>query len=266
MTTPTDPVDPGDDGGGPRAVHKALSVLLAFRAGGHTLGVTRLATMTNLPKSTVHRLAGQLVEAGFLVRSGSAYRIAPLVFEVGSTFIHAARTGLVPIAGPHLGALFLHTQGTVGLYVLTDGEPLLLDQVVSPRFPDQAMVVGTQGTRPGSAPGKAMAVFATTEADEIVAAIPAAERREIADGGVAVDTDVLVPGLITVASPILVGERSIAAVTVSAPVRRADLPMLRTAALRTARMIASDFITTRRELGDYSSASPFRDLLDEETP
>ncbi len=239
-------------------------MLGAFTSEGHTLGVTRLATITGLPKSTVHRLATQLVEAGFLMRSGSAYRLSAHVFEVGSAFIHTAPTGLVPIAAPHLGALFLHTQGTVGLYVLSEGQALLLDQVVSPRFPDEAHVVGTRCADPGTAPVKAMAVFETLGSEELLDAMPPEEQESIADGGVAVDTGVLVRGLLTVASPVLVGERSVAAVTVSAPLRRADLPMLRTAALRTARMIASDFVTVRRELADYSSASPFRDLLDED--
>lgn len=274
-----DVVEPKDDSSLPRTVAKALLVLDAFRVCGHTVGVSRLSDHTGLAKSTVHRLLTELVEAGYVVRSGSAYRLSVRAFELGSSYIHGTPKGLVQIVSPHLGSLFLHTQCDVGLYVLDQDDVVLLAGIESGRFPLQSpsRVAGSRTPALTTAAGKAIAAFLPAEeAQRLVHVRPQVTRfapppetvakqlEEAHESGFAVDVQEHEVGLISVASPILVGDVPVAAVSASAPVGRLDLPTVRAAVLRTSRIGAQAFIAVRRDLQDYGPASPHHDLLNED--
>jgi len=74
-----------------RSLSRGLALLRAFKPGIDVLGNNELADRTGLPKSTVSRLTGTLVRAGFLqhdVRMGG-YRLHATVLALA----YAMRTG-----------------------------------------------------------------------------------------------------------------------------------------------------------------------------
>ena len=64
-------------------VTRAFEILGAFRS-QPVLGVSELARRTGLPRTTVHRLANQLVEVGALGRVNTRFRLGPTLFELGN--------------------------------------------------------------------------------------------------------------------------------------------------------------------------------------
>lgn len=261
----------------PPAVGKALLVLDAFRVSGHTVGVSRLAEVTGLSKSTVHRLLGQLGEAGYVTRSGSSYRLGVRVFELGSSYIHCTEAGLVQIAGPHLSGVFLRVQAIVTLTVLDGDDVVLLDAIQSPRFPLRSPSVGSRVPALATAAGKAICAFLPEdEAGELLrrrtrltplappTEIVERQMDQVRETGIAVAVHEMREDVVSVSSPVLVGEHPIAAISASAPSGRLDVKPAGEAVLRAGRMVAQDFIHRRRELQDYGPASPHHDLLNEE--
>lgn len=259
------------------SVGKALLVLDAFRRSGHTVGVSELALRSELPKSTVHRLLAQLVDSGYVMRCGPAYRLSIRAFELGSSYIHCSPSGLRQVAGRHLSSLFLHSQLVVSLAVLDDLEIVMLDKIESIRFPLEDIVEGSRMPALATAPGKAVAAFLDDdEVARLFAALPRLTehtvsdrrtlRRQLAairDSGVAVEAQEARRGVTAVASPILIGDVPIAAVVAAGPTGRMDLQATGAAVLRTSRVIAQDFIAVREQLHDYGTASPFYTLLDQ---
>jgi IclR-like helix-turn-helix domain-containing protein/hydroxymethylglutaryl-coenzyme A lyase family protein len=62
---------------------KALAILNAFTADDRDLGFADLMRRTGLPKATLHRVAGDLVEAGLLTKHGTRYRLSTQLFALG---------------------------------------------------------------------------------------------------------------------------------------------------------------------------------------
>lgn len=67
----------------PALVERTFHILGAFRS-QPVLGVSELARRTGLPRTTVHRLANQLVEVGALSRVNARFRLGPTLFELGN--------------------------------------------------------------------------------------------------------------------------------------------------------------------------------------
>src|SRR5438309_7137932 len=101
-------------------LRRAALILDAYDGADPVLPLSALIVRTALPKSTVHRLADQLVDLGWLERSGTGYRIGLRLFEVGG--LADRRHRLVERAGPHLQQLSATTSWNVHLAVLQDEE------------------------------------------------------------------------------------------------------------------------------------------------
>ncbi len=78
-------------------VGRAFSILTSFRQ-TPVLGVSELARMTGIPRSSVHRLANQLVDEGALSRVGTKFRVGATLFELGQLhYPQRLRTILQPL-------------------------------------------------------------------------------------------------------------------------------------------------------------------------
>ena len=66
------------------SVSKALQILDAFRGSGSALGVSDLSRCVGVPKSTTFRLLASLEQGGFVVRTGTKYKLSRRVFELGN--------------------------------------------------------------------------------------------------------------------------------------------------------------------------------------
>jgi DNA-binding IclR family transcriptional regulator len=110
-----------------QSVERAFAVLGCL-AGGPA-GVSEIAELTGLPKSTVSRLLSTLAELGAVdqVDAGGVYRTGHLITELAAW----ARPGrsLVAVARPYLVGLVEALGEAAGLSILEDGAVHYLDQV-----------------------------------------------------------------------------------------------------------------------------------------
>ena len=100
-------------------VSRTFLLLAAFRD-DFILGVSDLSRRTGLPRTTVHRLANQMVEVGALGRVGTKFRVGATLFELGNLhYPQALRDTLQPV----LDDLQRSTGGNVSLLELVGSEP-----------------------------------------------------------------------------------------------------------------------------------------------
>ena len=225
------------ESGGLTSVTKALKLLDAFRSVGPVVGVSELARLTNLPKSTAFRLLNQLAASGFLERQGTDYRLDKHVFELGNSVPMCRPGDLRSIAAPFMSDLFLYSRYVVHLAILDGTDVLYIDKIgghTGPRVPTQ---VGSRLPASCSALGKAMLPFGHREAIEQILhdglarrtrhsiAAPGlfmAELQQIRTHGVAFDREEASLGLTCVAAPVIHKGQAVAAISLSGPTGRYD--------------------------------------------
>ncbi len=229
-------------------VARAAAILGAFDVAHPTLGLSDLARRSGLPKATVHRLAGQLVEYDFLERSGRAYRLGVHLFELGQR-VPRPRV-LRDAALPFLEDLYVASRETVHLATLAGREVLYIDKLVghsSGRTPSQ--VAGRMPLH-CTATGKAiLAHLPTAEIDAylarplerrtrhtiVVADVVRSELETVRLTGWSVEREETLIGYVSVAAPVFEPDgRPFAALSVTGPGLRFDPdrfgPVVRTAA------------------------------------
>ncbi|WP_159992698.1 IclR family transcriptional regulator [Roseomonas sp. 18066] len=115
-------VKPAAPEAGVGAVDRALSILLAFRAGEAALSLAELARRTGLYKSTLLRLMASLERAGMLLREGAAaeWRLGPALVGLGLRAA-ASESLLEAVLLPVLRRLAEETGESASFYV-RDGE------------------------------------------------------------------------------------------------------------------------------------------------
>nr|WP_245956674.1 helix-turn-helix domain-containing protein [Nonomuraea fuscirosea] len=104
---------------------RIAAILSAFSPGDNLLGVTQIARRTSLPRSTVHRLAADLVSCGLLERHGTGIRLGLRLFELGQRV--PRRRLLRQAALPYMADLREATGQTVHLAVLEGCEVVYLE-------------------------------------------------------------------------------------------------------------------------------------------
>jgi len=237
-------------------VGRSAAVLQAFDLRRPSLGLSELARRSQLPKATVHRLAGQLVAHGFLERDGDRYRLGVLLFELGQR-VPRSRV-LRDAALPFLEDLFVASRETVHLAVQIGTNVMYIDKLVghsSGRTPSE--VAGRLPLH-CTATGKAiLASVPEEELDEylgrplqrvtrhtiVVADVLRKEMVSIRTTGWAVERDETMVGYVSVAAPVFSGDgHPLAALSVTGPGRRLDPdrfgPAVRTAARGLTRVLA----------------------------
>ncbi|MEO6571097.1 MAG: IclR family transcriptional regulator [Ilumatobacteraceae bacterium] len=110
-----------------QSVERAFTVLRALASG--PAGVSEIAERTDLPKSTVSRLLGTLVDLGAVHQADTlgAYSLGELMLELSSSA--SPGRNLVSIARPHLVELVEQIDEAAGLGVLDGDLVYYLDQV-----------------------------------------------------------------------------------------------------------------------------------------
>jgi DNA-binding IclR family transcriptional regulator len=211
---------------------RAFRLLDAFTPGRPELTLTELAASAGLPRSTAHRLAGQLTAHGALERSARGWRLGLRMFELGQLVPRQHR--LRELALAHMQDLYELTHETIQLAVL-DGNQVLYVEILSGH-----RKVPTPSRRGGRMPvhctalGKALLAFTS---DGGTAAIRAAgpleartthtitdprrlmsELHDVRRQAVAYDRQEASLGLRCVASPVLSADgMARAALSVSLP-------------------------------------------------
>ena len=226
-----------DDRSHRESVAERISAIIdAFDAQSPTLTLSQLTERTGLPKSTVHRMADQLVDLRWLERTTTGYRLGIRFFEVGG-LVHT-RANLRERALPFLQDLQGATHHSVHLSILEGGEVVILEKLWGHGAPTVPTRVGGRMPAHCTAAGKVLLAFSTDKTvDDVIAkglerrtgrtiVVPELFRQELATVRTAhwaMETEENVPGTRCVAAPIRGSGRAIAAVSVSGPVHKVDV-------------------------------------------
>lgn len=245
---------------------RGLSLLEAISRAGRPLSLAVLAEVTHLPKSTVFRLAGQLVELGVLERSEEGLSLGLRIFEWGSQA--EKQRDLRRISVPYLTELHTRLGQTVHLGVLDGRDVVYVEKIESRaaiRCPTQ---VGGRRPAHATALGKAMLAF-TPEAIALVlrdqlametnrtVVAPGSLHRQLLEARrtrVSVEIEESFLGVACVASPILDSSGvSLGAISISTSALRFDPRHYGAAALATAQRISAQLAqaTARREQSGF---------------
>jgi DNA-binding IclR family transcriptional regulator len=186
------PPDLEDEAGAPKSVlARAFSLLGAFGPDDVELSLGDLCERTGLPKTTVHRLAGELVTFGALERGRYGVRLGLQLFALGERVPRHRR--LRDIAMPYLEDLYLATHESAHLALLDGTEVLYLAKVTGHGSAATASVVGGRLPSHCTAVGKALLATGSPRfvRERVHAGLPRRTPRTLATPG-ALDRDLRV--------------------------------------------------------------------------
>ncbi|HZB02044.1 MAG TPA: IclR family transcriptional regulator [Actinomycetota bacterium] len=214
------------------SVDRVVSVLELLAETPDGLGVSEVADALGVHKTTGSRLLGTLAARGLLERDPVTRRYWLGTGIVGLAGAAIARLRVVSQARPELERLSALTSETVNLAILNGRHVVYVDQVTPRQAVVMANWVGRRSPAHASSSGKVLLAFG----DELVrravlshrleqltprtvtdkarlGAILASARRQ----GYVRSSGELEEGLVTIAAPVLVHGRAVAAVSVSGP-------------------------------------------------
>jgi len=221
----------------PASVLGKVAVLLdAFGPETNEMGLNELARATGLPKATVHRLAGELVAAGFLERSGTNYALGPHLFELGQRV--PRRRLLREAALPFLEDVFVATRETVHLAVVDGLEVVYVERIAGHRSPEIPSAVAGRLPLHCTATGKALLANGPAELltgvlaaglerrtpfTIVVPALLVEELAKVRTSGIAFEREETRISFVSVAAPVF-GRKGqvLAAISVTGPRQRLD--------------------------------------------
>ncbi len=197
------------------AVGRITAVLDAFRDDRNALALSELARRAGLPKTTAHRLAGELIRCGLLERADGGLRLGLKLFELGQ--LVPQQRGLRDAARPVMSDLREATRHSVNLGILEGGDVVYVDILAGPDSPRLPTRVGGRWPAHATAIGKAILAFSDTgtvgavidaglsRVSERTITSPALLRQElerVRESGLGYDDEESRPGLVCVASPV----------------------------------------------------------------
>lgn len=215
-------------------------ILGAFGARDDSLTLAELTRRTGLPKSTIHRLLGSLVELRAIDTADGRFRLGMRLFELGE--LVPVQRALRDVALPFMQDLYEATHETVHLGVMDGFDILYVEKISGHRRAGAPSRVGGRLPLHCTGLGKALLAFSPEEVVERVIdhGLPALSPRTITvpsvfrqtllairRRGVAFDNEEAKTGLSCAAAPILDADRApIAAVSVTGPNPRVNLARL----------------------------------------
>jgi DNA-binding IclR family transcriptional regulator len=208
------------------------------------LGVSDVARRLAVHRSTASRLLGTLATSSLVARdpTTSRYRLGPRLVGLAATAV--ATMPVVSQARPELERLSAATSETVNLAILDGTHVVYVDQVAPGTGAVMASWVGRRSPAHASSSGKVLVAFgdAGTRRAVLRSRLDRLTDRTITDPsalgrilddvrrrGYATSDGELQPGLVTVAAPVVVDDRPVAAVSLSGPGSRIparELPRL----------------------------------------
>lgn len=225
---------------------RVVSLLDAVGSSADGLGVAEAARMLDVHASTASRLLGTLAASGMVERDPVTRR-----FQLGARILGLAasavqRLPIVSQARVELEELSSLTSETANLAILDRLHVVYVDQVTPAQTVVMASWVGRRSPAHASSSGKVLVAFGDPVVRDALLGrgrrLEALTPRTITDPrtlaevldqvrrqGYASSSGELEEGLITLAAPVLVGGRAVAAVSVSGPTFRLparDLPLL----------------------------------------
>jgi len=228
---------------------KALVLLDALAGPRASLGVSELAALTGLPKSSVHRLLVVLVEGGYVRRLDGKYALSSRVFEIGNQCAIARSNGLREVAIPFMAELFAQTHETIHLAVRVGTDVLYVDKLYGHDSVRTSTCIGAR--RPDYATGLGKAMLAYAPPEEVRRSLAGRYRRftaytiatpeamhrslrRVREEGWATDNEESFLGVCCVAVPVLDRrtQHAVAALSLTTSVGRSSVQRYRSLLLR----------------------------------
>lgn len=217
---------------------RVTAVFDAFDGQDEGLGVSELARRANLPKSTVSRVAAELVGQRLLDRHGDKLYLGFRLFELGQTVERPRR--LRQVAIPVMTELRNLTGATVRLAVREGTDVIVVAVVPGGDEPARAPRTGDRLPAASTALGRVMIAFASSET------APAPDLVEVRRRGVAVAVDEGGSGRTSLAAAVPgTGASAVAAVSVTGGGDAVDPDRLGPAVRATARTLGARIAGTR---------------------
>jgi DNA-binding IclR family transcriptional regulator len=235
---------------------RGVQILQAFRPRGGTLTLSELVGRTGLPKPTVYRLAGALVELGLLERQQVGYRPGLALFELGE--LVPAKVALREIALPYMQDLYEATHHTVHLAVRDGLDVIYAEKIRGHHGVDVPSRVGGRLPMSSTGVGKALLAFVEPDVVDAVLSRPlrkltvrslddprslATELTEIRHTGIAYDRQEAANGVMCIAAPLVVESRAIAALSLTFAAGDTDtaglVPVVRAVSMALSRALAA---------------------------
>jgi len=253
---------------------RGLRLLQLFSTAEAELTISEMARRSGIPKSTAHRLVGDLVACGALERGQGGFRLGPWLFELGH-LVPLYRM-LREIAGPYAHDLSQFTGLTANVAIRDGSDIVYLEKVAS-------QSVRVRNSRPGgrmplhcTALGKAILAYSdATLIDQVLNArlirlsrqtiidpeVLRGQLRRIREVNVAYDLEESQDGLFCVAAPLFaIPNRVIGAISVTGPAKVMQAPRFALVVRSTAGALsrALQGTATRRTAGSFS---PFSGMI-----
>ena len=158
-----------------QSLERGLLILSAFRPEEPLIGISELARMLDLNRSTVHRYVATLHRLGYLQQDPATrkYRLGMRVLDLGFSAINSME--LREIAAPHLQELSDKTGHTVNMAILDDSDIVYIDRVRSPR-PGQSQIDLNLHI------GSRLPAYCTSMGKVMLAYLPEPALRDVLDG------------------------------------------------------------------------------------
>jgi IclR family pca regulon transcriptional regulator len=212
-----------------QSLERGLAVIRAFDGEHPDLTLSDVARATGLTRATARRFLLTLVDLGYVRTDGRLFGLRPRVLELG--FSYLSGLGLPEVALPHMEVLVGRVRESSSLCVLDGDEIAYVARVPTRRIMTVAITVGTR-----------FPAYATSMGRVLLAGLPSAEREKrldrielrkftaktetrpeellamldwIAAQGYALVDEELELGLRSIAVPVRIEERVVAAVNVS---------------------------------------------------
>lgn len=244
---------------GASVTSRVLALLGAFDAEHRSLTLSELARRADLPLPTAHRLVGELVSGGALVRRPSGeYVVGRRMWDLG--LLAPVQAGLRQVASPFLHDIYAATLATVHLGVRDGVEVLYVDRLSGHASVPVVSQLGSRLPLHPTGVGKVLLAYAPEDVREHVLThltrfTPytitqpgrlVAELRQVQRLGFAQTNEEMSLGACSVAVPIRTADgRVVAALGIVVPSLKRDRPRL-VAALQVAaqgigRSLSPDF-------------------------
>ncbi|MDF3319978.1 helix-turn-helix domain-containing protein [Rhodococcus sp. C3V] len=151
MSASSAPAD--DDDERPSILSKAVAVLRCFSASSRVMTLSDISRASGLPKSTVHRLLGRLVDLGVIERHRSGYMISLEMMTLAATNTAA---GLRDAALPYIAALHRWSGRGIHLSVLRGMDLVYLESIAPAKGKGPVHVIGSRTPGTCTASGRAI--------------------------------------------------------------------------------------------------------------
>ena len=159
-----------------QSLERGLAILSAFKPATPELGISELARVLGLTRSTSHRYVATLARLGYLQQNPQSrkYRLGPRVLDLGFSAINSME--LRQIAADHLQQLSDETGHTVNMAILDGTDIVYIERCRSQQQGQREIDLNLHV-------GSRLPAYCTSMGKVLLAGLPAEERRAVLDRG-----------------------------------------------------------------------------------